>query len=610
MYIVTDNLPSFPHKERGSPMKAFMSFVCLIALLAAPAVFSANSLSTGGHNGILRSQSADPLGEGVLHTGGALEYSQEYDYIKAVNAARNGSPKLLSGVGYLGIGLLPKLDIGFNLPVYYDRPNFGSSNAKGIGDLELSAKLSDFWLNGDEKVLTGAYYLALQFPTGNNKDGFFPRHAYYGNEGNWSSINTIIHPMLASTIHFDRLKSPVPMRLHLNFGGAFNTPDKNNALTGSIGFEAFPNDWLTLFTELSGEERVATIHKEHPFADLINDPIYLTPGVKIIDKKTGLYFTLAGDIGISEKDAAYAQTSYTETGKTVLHQANFLYNAYFAIGWQKPSGPKDTDKDGIFDPEDNCPEVAGIIENKGCPDKDTDKDGIVDRLDKCPNDAEDKDAFEDEDGCPDLDNDKDSVADALDKCPNVAGLVANNGCADIDSDKDGIADRLDNCPNEAEDKDGFRDDDGCADPDNDNDGILDDMDKCPNNPGTTETQGCPKSKEITRGALILKGVNFESGKAVLLAGSYTALNEMAESLREWPEIKLEVSGHTDNSGKAVTNQILSQERAETVRQYLIDKGISADRLTAVGYGQDRPIADNKTATGRAQNRRVEINRTN
>jgi len=83
---------------------------------------------------------------------------------------------------------------------------------------------------------------------------------------------------------------------------------------------------------------------------------------------------------------------------------------------------------------------------------------------------------------------------------------------------------------------------------------------------------------------------------------------MAESLREWPEVKLEISGHTDNMGKADYNRDLSRQRAETVRMYMINKGVAEDRLTAVGYGPDKPIADNKTANGRAQNRRVEVSR--
>lgn len=596
-------------------MRRFSGLSVLVAVIltGASATFAANTLSAGGLKGVVRSQSADMLGKGTLQLGGALHYGQEWEYIHSVTPDGRGSksPRLVSGVGFIGIGLLQNLDLGLNLPAYYDVPNFGSINAKGMGDLELSLKLADYWCNGND-IYTMAYYLALQFPTGNATDGFFPRHAYYGSKGNWSAPNTIIHPMIAGTIHFDRLASKVPLQLTLNFGGTINAPKDNNALTASAGLEYLATKNWTFFTEVSAEERISTVHKDHPMGDLINDPIYVTPGVKYTIPKINLTVTLAGDIGISESDVANAQIGYTETGKTVLHQANPLYNAYFGLSWLIPGKPTivDTDNDGVVDSLDKCPNEAGLVENSGCPDVDSDNDGIVDRLDKCPNEAEDMDGFEDTDGCPDLDNDGDGVIDTKDKCPNVAGAAANDGCPDTDIDKDGIPDRLDQCPNEAEDKDNFQDDDGCPDYDNDGDGIPDSLDNCPNNPGVAETQGCPKSKEITRAGLVLKGVNFESGKAVLLAGSYKALNEMAESLREWPEINIEIQGHTDNTGSSAKNQTLSQARAESVKQYLTTKGVSEFRLTAIGYGQDKPIADNKTATGRAQNRRVEISRNN
>jgi outer membrane protein OmpA-like peptidoglycan-associated protein len=591
----------------------FFSRVTAIAIaVTAVTAFSANTLSTGGHNGNVRVQSADVLGLGGVQIGGAFEYSQENEYIHSVKPSINQeeSPRFMSGTGYFGIGIAPVLDLGINLPAYYDAPKFGNLNPKGIGDLEVSLKLADFWLKGDKSIVTGAYYCSVQFPTGDNEEGFFPRHAYYGSEGNWSAGQIVVHPMIMASVHFDRLKSAFPMGLHFNLGGVFNAPADNNTITAAMSFDLFPAEWFTFFTELSMEERIITIHKDHPFADMLNDPIFVTPGIKIKCPRTGFFITLAGDIGISESDEQYAQVSYSETGKTIYHQANMLYNAYVGLGWQKPSAPKDSDKDGVLDTADKCPAEFGLPENNGCPDKDSDGDIIVDRLDKCPNDAEDKDGFQEDDGCPDLDNDGDGIPDAKDKCPNESGIAENNGCPDTDSDKDGIVDRLDKCPNDFEDKDNFQDDDGCPDYDNDGDGIADSVDNCPKNPGVAENQGCPKSKEITRGQLILKGVNFESGKAVLLAGSYKVLDEMSESLREWPEVTLEIQGHTDNTGVAAKNLELSQQRAETVRQYMIDKGIAANRLTAVGYGQERPIADNKTKNGRAQNRRVEINRTN
>lgn len=235
----------------------------------------------------------------------------------------------------------------------------------------------------------------------------------------------------------------------------------------------------------------------------------------------------------------------------------------------------DNDKDGVPDTLDKCPRAAGPAENKGCPDVDSDRDGIVNRLDKCRRVAEDRDGFEDEDGCPDYDNDKDGVPDTLDKCLNIAGPAENNGCPDVDSDNDGFVDRLD---------------------------------RCPNNPGPAETQGCPQTKEITREGLVLKGVNFQVGKAIILESSWSVLDEVVKSLKEWPEVRVEIQGHTDKTGRAETNRILSQQRAEAVMAYFIERGISSSRLTAVGYGPDLPVAENKTAAGRAQNRRVELKR--
>jgi OOP family OmpA-OmpF porin len=235
----------------------------------------------------------------------------------------------------------------------------------------------------------------------------------------------------------------------------------------------------------------------------------------------------------------------------------------------------DNDRDGVPDTLDRCPGIAGPAENRGCPDIDSDKDGVVNRLDRCRRAPEDMDGFEDEDGCPDYDNDKDGIPDTLDKCKNIAGIAENSGCPDVDSDKDGIVDRLD---------------------------------KCPNNPGVAETGGCPQTREITREGLVLKGVNFQTGKAVVLPSSYAVLDSVVASLRDWSEVKIEVQGHTDARGSAATNMLLSQQRAEAVMQYFIEHGISSSRLTAVGYGPDMPVGDNRTAAGRAMNRRVELKR--
>jgi OOP family OmpA-OmpF porin len=214
---------------------------------------------------------------------------------------------------------------------------------------------------------------------------------------------------------------------------------------------------------------------------------------------------------------------------------------------------------------------------------DRDGDGIPDDLDKCPNEPEDKDGFQDEDGCPDLDNDGDGIPDTLDKCPN-----------------------------EPEDKDGFQDEDGCPDPDNDGDGIPDIIDKCPNEPETfnnyQDADGCPDEvpAAVKKFTGVIEGINFKTGSADILPGSYVLLDRAAKVLQDYPDVKLEISGHTDNRGKADYNRDLSQRRADAVKTYFVTRGVASERLQSIGYGPTRPIANNKTQSGRATNRRTEF----
>jgi outer membrane protein OmpA-like peptidoglycan-associated protein len=215
-------------------------------------------------------------------------------------------------------------------------------------------------------------------------------------------------------------------------------------------------------------------------------------------------------------------------------------------------------------------------------DTDKDGDGIPDDVDLCPDVPEDKDGFEDADGCPDYDN-----------------------------DKDGIYDSQDQCPNDPEDRDGFQDTDGCPDNDNDKDGILDVNDACPNNPETVngfkDTDGCPDEKpQEIRQTIILKGVNFKTASAELLEESYYVLETVFNSLEAYPDVKVEIAGHTDNQGSADYNLVLSYERAKSVMAYLVMRGIDQRRIVARGYGKERPTASNATPEGRAKNRRVEV----
>lgn len=205
------------------------------------------------------------------------------------------------------------------------------------------------------------------------------------------------------------------------------------------------------------------------------------------------------------------------------------------------------------------------------------------------------------------DTDGDGVVDTQDQCPGTqTGIsVDAKGCeleTFQDEDGDGIADEDDQCPNTPENAP--VDENGCA-LDTDNDGVFDYKDRCPDTEEGAEVDdnGCPV-ESLARGAL--KDVVFKSGSPELTLNSKSILNSVAEELKKFPDVKVEVQGHSDSSGDAAFNLQLSQKRAESVLEYLVSRGVNRDQLSAVGYGETQPIADNKTREGRAQNRRVEL----
>lgn len=249
------------------------------------------------------------------------------------------------------------------------------------------------------------------------------------------------------------------------------------------------------------------------------------------------------------------------------------------------------------------------------PFRDSDGDGIAEFHDDCPAQAEDPDNFRDDDGCPDLDNDDDGIEDARDKCPydseDLDDFADLDGCPELDNDEDGVNDERDECPLDPEDHDGYRDGDGCPDLDNDEDGIPDEFDRCPDGAETfnafRDDDGCPDEKPQLVEILQLRTLPFETGRALLSREAVATLNEIAGAMLDHPEITLvQIEGYTDSRGGEAFNQQLSKERAESVRQALIARGVSPERLVAKGFGEARPLADNASAEGRAMNRRVEI----
>ncbi len=306
---------------------------------------------------------------------------------------------------------------------------------------------------------------------------------------------------------------------------------------------------------------------------------------------------------------------------------------------------QDGDNDGISNRRDKCPDTPHgvIVDKKGCP-LDTDGDKVPDYYDKCPDTPKEAYSTIDADGCP-LDTDGDGVFDYLDKCPDTPyqayGTVDKTGCPK-DTDKDGVPDYLDKCPTTPEAERNNVDSVGCTivivqpiqndsvavvdtvaapivvakldtvavvkDVDTDGDGIVDRLDRCPQLAGVASNGGCPEIKKEVRVVFqkALQGIQFETAKFIIKPLSYVILEHVARVLTENPNYMVEIQGHTDNEGLPEKNQILSENRAKEVREYLISKGIDAKRLTSNGYGQMRPVAPNSTIEGRAKNRRVEF----
>ncbi|MBK6446146.1 MAG: OmpA family protein [Bacteroidetes bacterium] len=257
--------------------------------------------------------------------------------------------------------------------------------------------------------------------------------------------------------------------------------------------------------------------------------------------------------------------------------------------------PLDKDKDGIADYIDACPDVAGIAEMKGCPD--ADGDGITDKDDACPLVA----GLSTLKGCPDAD--KDGVADGDDKCAGTkTGYVVDATGCPLDNDKDGIVNEEDAC----KDKAGLPVFKGC--PDTDGDGVADNEDRCPDTKGTIANKGCPEitKADIKKITQIASKIFFETNSDKLKVASLVQLDELSEILKRYEAANLIIEGHTDDRGEDAYNMTLSQKRTESVKNYLMGKGIMESRLTATGFGETNPIADNKTSIGRAKNRRVEL----
>jgi len=326
------------------------------------------------------------------------------------------------------------------------------------------------------------------------------------------------------------------------------------------------------------------------------DPfLYAGIGENWVGSKDGLGFNAGAGFNawISDKVGINFTTGYKKVNTPIDFE---MYQHSVGLTWR--FGKSDSDGDGVRDKDDKCPDVAGLAEFDGCPDTDSDNDGVSDCCDKCPEVA----GLAKFDGCPDTDGD--GVIDMKDKCPTVPGEMKLHGCPD--KDKDGVADKDDACPEVP----GPKTNAGCPFKDTDEDGVIDLIDRCVEVPGPASNEGCPEifvDQETVNEAA--KGINFDTGKSAIRPEVATILDHVATILNQNQNLqfRFSIDGHTDNTGSDARNLELSKARANSVKTYLVNKGVDANRLVTKGFGEASPIDTNATKEGRFNNRRVEIN---
>lgn len=366
------------------------------------------------------------------------------------------------------------------------------------------------------------------------------------------------------------------------------------ALHGNVDWNIYSKFYLNINSDFSLRKK-NSLNTHH-----IQNQVSLSPRLETAWLSIYSPISLMQDIGFRWGAGLRAGPIYIGSGSILTSLFDQGKSLDIYAGLKVPiyhSKLRDKDGDGLKNSIDNCPEIPGPIENQGCPWPDTDQDGILDKDDNCPNEA----GPTENNGCPWPDTDGDGVLDKDDKCPETAGTIEHNGCPD--SDGDDIIDSEDRCPEHA----GKKENNGC--PDTDGDTLADIDDQCPEVAGPISNNGCPEVTQEVQKQLndYAKTILFDTGKATIKTESVSAMVDIIQILNEYPNAKFTVEGHTDSVGSNATNQKLSEARANSVRDFLINEGISGNRLSAIGYGEEKPIASNATKLGRKQNRRVEIN---
>jgi outer membrane protein OmpA-like peptidoglycan-associated protein len=484
----------------------------------------------------------------------------------------------------------------------YLQKSGGDTTAYGtIGDIRLHLKVR---ILGNE-MKNGFQLAAAVIPA-------LPMSAWTGQGDGYSGSGflSVTAPRVIAGYRVGSLRLAVNVGMLWREKAELFSAETGHSLTYGFGIGYAIVPAVELLAEIYGNKSLVSDN----FTDMESAPLLFLGGARFRAKQ--FLFNVGGGGGILS-GVGVPQFQVVAGGAWAPEAEKKPVEETFGTEW-------DRDGDGIDNDADQCPDQPEDLDNfedqDGCQDTDNDKDGTPDGYDSCPMEAEDKDNFRDDDGCPDLDHDEDGVKEPIDKCPEKAEdfdeFQDDDGCVDEDNDLDGFKDEADNCPNDAEDKDKFEDDDGCPDPDNDKDGVADAKDKCPNKPetlnGVKDDDGCPDEGRtlvvVTDTRIEIKQmVQFETDSDVIKGEkSFEILDIVAMVLNGNTSVRVSIEGHTDDKGKADHNRDLSKRRAESVKKYLVGKGVAADRLVTKGFGPDKPIASNKTKKGREQNRRVEF----
>ena len=535
----------------------------------------------------------------------------------------------VSGALHFNLGLANWVVIGAQVPIVFlegsniQMPDYyntdlgspqlaqGGTDVQGVGDIQIHTKIR--FLRAERDPIGLAAVLRFTIPTGDSSQ--------FTGEPSFTLWPTLIGEV--RPIRQIRLSLEVGARFIL--GGdmgsvavnGHTTPSASNAQRATYtdrGTEVEYGHLLTFgfgasFRVAAPLDIVAEVYGDQILTDFGTPQAFALEGLlglKIFVQRSS-YLVLSGGGGLPPLDSARAADW--------RFMAGFIFEP--SIG--------DRDGDGYKDDTDQCPDEPEDFDNfadeEGCPDPDNDRDGILDVDDDCPLVPEDRDGDADEDGCPEGsegDRDGDGILDGEDDCPDDPedrdGFEDEDGCPDPDNDRDGILDQDDLCPDNAEDMDDFEDEDGCPEPDNDHDRILDQDDECPNDPetynGTEDEDGCPDEGIVVveDGAVqILEKIQFETDSAVIRPESYHVVDAVAATLIGWPNIELvEIQGHADERGDDNYNIRLTNDRAASVLEALVQRGVERRRLRSAGYGERCPLDPRSTPSAWEQNRRVEF----